>query len=344
MVVVLLALAFRSVPDVLFPLIGLSSALIWTYGVMNLLGAKFTALEVAVAPLVLGLGIDYAIHLQRAYAAIRKEHQNPAEAWLRSCARLSVPLLLAVVTTVAAFLANIISPHCRRWRPSATLLAFRRGLRLCFRHGRCRFPARRRAIGCTVKVGNSSHHHAQDSSIGIVALQQKQQVAVSCLVSDPHLRSIGLWGSLAWKPISISVTFVDPGMEIMDVREDLDTNYDSAGWKLLYILFEPVDGATTIPGDSLFCSSSFRASITDLTSNHDVVGTDERIPSPAYEGPYVVLRDAILRNTTFGEAHNLEVFDGDGDVYVIDQALGCNLVEVFCIPCTKRNCRRCNQR
>jgi predicted RND superfamily exporter protein len=65
----------------------------------------------------------------------------------------------------------------------------------------------------------------------------------------------------------------------------------------------------------------------DLTSNHDVVGTDERIPSPAYEGPYVVLRDAILRNASFGEAHNLEVFDGD--VYVIDSELGVNLGMAF---------------
>jgi predicted RND superfamily exporter protein len=143
-VVILLAIAFRSIPDVLFPLVGLSSALIWTYGVMNLLGAQFTALEVAVAPLVLGLGIDYAIHLQRAYAAIRKEHEDPAEAWLRSCARLSVPLLLAVVTTVAAFLANIISPL----PPLATFgyaLAF--GVVCAFRfcNGHRWFLARRRA-------------------------------------------------------------------------------------------------------------------------------------------------------------------------------------------------------
>ena len=84
--------------------------MIWTYGVLNYLGVRFTALEVAVAPLVLGLGIDYAIHLQRAFSAIRKEQEDPAEAWLRACARLSIPLSLAVVTTVAAFLANVISP------------------------------------------------------------------------------------------------------------------------------------------------------------------------------------------------------------------------------------------
>ena len=66
-VVVLLAIAFRSINDVAFPLIGLSFALVWTYGILNLLGVRFTALEVAVAPLVLGLGIDYAIHLQRLF-------------------------------------------------------------------------------------------------------------------------------------------------------------------------------------------------------------------------------------------------------------------------------------
>ena len=79
-VVVLLAIAFRSINDVAFPLIGLSFALVWTYGVLNLLGVRFTALEVAVAPLVLGLGIDYAIHLQRAFSAISKEVEDPAEA------------------------------------------------------------------------------------------------------------------------------------------------------------------------------------------------------------------------------------------------------------------------
>ena len=109
-VVILLSIAFRSLRGVVFPLIGLSSALIWTYGSLNLIGAQFSALEVAVAPLVLGLGIDYAIHLQRAYVTIREEYPEPAEAWARACTRLGVPLVLAVITTVAAFLANVLSP------------------------------------------------------------------------------------------------------------------------------------------------------------------------------------------------------------------------------------------
>lgn len=322
-VVILLAIAFRSIPDVLFPLVGLSSALIWTYGVMNLLGAQFTALEVAVAPLVLGLGIDYAIHLQRAYAAIRKEHEDPAEAWLRSCARLSVPLLLAVVTTVAAFLANIISPL-----PPLATFGYALALGVV-----CAFVSATVIVGSLHVVVRGFTVKLETQAItmpkivdGIVALQQKQQVAV--LLVAIFISAASVFGAASLETDFDLGDFVDPDMEIMDVREDLNTNYDSAGWKLLYILFEPVDGSTTIPGDAVLLEQ-LQWLHQDLTSNHDVVGTDERIPSPAYEGPYVVLRDAILRNTSFGEAHNLEVFDGDGDVYVIDQGIGCNLVEVF---------------
>ena len=320
-VVILLSIAFRSIPDVLFPLIGLSSALIWTYGVMNLLGAQFTALEVAVAPLVLGLGIDYAIHLQRAYAAIRKEHEDPAEAWLRSCARLSVPLLLAVVTTVAAFLANAISPL----PPLATF-----GYALAFGVV-CAFVSATVVVGSLHVVVRTVAKKQEAKAItmpklvdGIVAMQQKQQVAV--LLVTILISAASMFGAASLETDFDLGDFVDPEMEIMTVRDDLNTNYDSAGWKLVYILLEPIEGESTIPGDALLLEQ-VQGLHADLTSNHDVVGTDERIPSPAYEGPYVVLRDAILRNASFGEAYNLEVFDGD--VYVIDSELGINLGMAF---------------
>ena len=70
-VVAVLALAFRSAIMVAAPLLSLSAALIWTYGTITLLGMKFSILEVAVAPVVLGLGIDYSIHLQRGYEKAR---------------------------------------------------------------------------------------------------------------------------------------------------------------------------------------------------------------------------------------------------------------------------------
>ncbi len=62
-VVALLAIAFRSFMMVAAPLLGLSAALVWTYGIVTLLGMRLSVLEIAVAPVVLGLGIDYSIHM-----------------------------------------------------------------------------------------------------------------------------------------------------------------------------------------------------------------------------------------------------------------------------------------
>ena len=109
-VVLLLALAFRSVRGVAFPLVGLSAALVWTYGGMALSGIQFSILEVAVAPVVLGLGIDYSIHLQRHYNTFRAEGMSASKAWLHGFESLKVALTLGVVTTMAAFVANIVSP------------------------------------------------------------------------------------------------------------------------------------------------------------------------------------------------------------------------------------------
>ena len=109
-VVAVLALAFRSVIMVAAPLLSLSAALIWTYGTITLLGMKFSILEVAVAPVVLGLGIDYSIHLQRGYEKARRSSASAAAAWVQSFDSIRVALMLAVVTTVFAFLSNSFSP------------------------------------------------------------------------------------------------------------------------------------------------------------------------------------------------------------------------------------------
>ena len=113
----------------------------------------------------------------------------------------------------------------------------------------------------------------------------------------------------------------------MDVRDDLSDNYDSAGWKLIYVLFEPSDDNDKITADADLLTE-LRGLHGDLESNHDVVGTDGTFPSPSYEGPYVILRDAVLRDSSFGDEHNLEVFQ-DGGVYVKDYDFPCNLAAAF---------------
>ncbi len=302
-VVLLLFVAFRSIKGVLFPFLSLNVALVWTYGTMNLFGMNFTALEVAVAPLVLGLGIDYAIHLQRALSDIREKVEDTAEAWMRACGKLSVPLTLAVVTTVAAFLANIISPL----PPLATF-----GIALAF-GVICAFLSSTLLIGALHVVFDNGKQSKSMSPLRLtnltkplLQLHKKQQVAV--LLVAIAISGASVVGAMQLETDFDLSDFVNEEMEIMSVRNDINGNYDSAGWKYVYVLMEPVDGGV-IPDDGILLDQ-LRNLHSKLESNHDVVGTDDRYPSPSYEGPYIVLRDAILRDESFGNS-TLEIFAGD---------------------------------
>ena len=321
-VVILLIFTFKSFRDVTFPLVGLTSALIWTYGLLNVVGVEFSALEVAVAPLVLGLGIDYAIHLQRANSTLREQYPDPAESWLRACAKLSIPLSLAVITTVAAFLANLISPL----PPLKTFgIALAMGVICAFLTSTLVVGALHVLIDKNISTKKSKPITLPNITNSIVKVQQKQQVGIFLVVLI--LSGASIFGAASLETNFDLGDFVDSEMEIMDVRQDLAENYDSAGWKLVYILMEPSDDSDFIDADETLLTE-LRGLHSDLESNHDVVGTDGTFPSPSYEGPYVVLRDAILRNSSFGAVHNMEVFQ-NGGVYVKDYNQNCDLAAAF---------------
>ncbi len=300
-VVVLLAISFRSVKGVVFPLVGLSFALIWTYGLLNFAGARFTALEVAVAPLVLGLGIDYSIHLQRRYNAFRSELDDAAESWLASCARLSTPLGLAVVTTVAAFLANIVSPL----PPLETFgIALAVGVISAF-------------INATIVVGalhvvlESSGQNKPAETIRmprlskkLVDLQRSQQAMV--FIVALIISGASIIGAIGLETEFDLTDFLDDDMEIMEVRNQLDTSYKSAGWKVVYVLMEPANSASEIDSDFTLLNE-MRGLHYDLANNHDVVGGGGSDSSPSYEGPYRVLYDAVDNDVLFGERYGLVI-------------------------------------
>jgi len=303
-VVLLLAISFRSVKGVVFPLVGLSSALIWTYGFLNLAGARFTALEVAVAPLVLGLGIDYSIHLQRRYNSFRSEVSDASSAWLGACAKLSTPLGLAVITTVSAFLANIISPL----PPLETFgIALAVGVISAF-------------VNATVVVG--ALHVVLDSSSNdvvnepirmpklaskVVELQRSQQAIV--LIMALIITGAAIVGAMGLETEFDLSDFLDEDMEIMEVRNQLETEYESAGWKVVYVLMEPSTGKVSISDDKSLLTE-MRGLHSDLANNHDIVGGGNSDGSPSYEGPYKVLYDAVDNDKQFGERYGLVISKG----------------------------------
>ncbi len=117
LIILILAVLFRSLADVAFGVAGLVITIVWMNGFAVLLGPEvlgltgpFNQIAVAVPVLLVGLGIDYSVHLNARY---REERERGAASPLASATAVrtvGVALLLATVTTVIGFLSNLATP------------------------------------------------------------------------------------------------------------------------------------------------------------------------------------------------------------------------------------------
>jgi len=105
--VVLLWLTFRHWSYVILPIITLVISVIWTFAFGVLMGITFTAIDVAVVPLVVGLGIDFSVHISRRYQEGINAGNSVEESLLDSQIHTGRALTLAAITTIIAFLSGI---------------------------------------------------------------------------------------------------------------------------------------------------------------------------------------------------------------------------------------------
>ena len=103
----LLWYAFRHWSYVLLPLVTLLLALTWTFSFAGLTGMRLTAIDVAVLPLVAGLGIDFAVHMSRRYQEELALGRRVPEALWEAQWHTGRALALAMLTTVIAFLSGV---------------------------------------------------------------------------------------------------------------------------------------------------------------------------------------------------------------------------------------------
>lgn len=104
-IIVILLISFRKISYVILPLFALSISIIWTFGTMVLLDIPFSTIAVAVVPLLLGLGVDYSVHLSHNYRSELARGKTPAEAIKLSVIEIGTAMFLAMITTVIAFLS-----------------------------------------------------------------------------------------------------------------------------------------------------------------------------------------------------------------------------------------------
>lgn len=110
LVIIILAIIYRNGLDMLFSLLALVFAIIWVYGFGSAMGYTFNPMTTAVPVLIVGLGIDYGIHITMRYREEIKNGKKIRNAVGITITSVGMALLLATVTTVAAFLSNLLSP------------------------------------------------------------------------------------------------------------------------------------------------------------------------------------------------------------------------------------------
>lgn len=116
-VVAALTLAYRDLLDVLLGFVGMLTVLVWTFGLTGWAGIPFTQVFVAIPVLLVGLSIDYAIHVVMRYrehrgGGTRVDGAFPAigPAMTAAVAGVGLAFLWVTTTTAFGFLANFVSP------------------------------------------------------------------------------------------------------------------------------------------------------------------------------------------------------------------------------------------
>ncbi len=107
LIALLLLAAFRSGRMVLVAGLCLAVAAVWLFGIMGYTGLTLNVVNAALLPLLLGSGIDYAIHFLNAYQAARAH--TPEQALARASQQAGGGMILVTMTSVCGLAALLLA-------------------------------------------------------------------------------------------------------------------------------------------------------------------------------------------------------------------------------------------
>jgi len=111
-ILLVLVVAYRDIFDIVLALVGVVVTLVWMGGFMGWAGIGVTQIIIAVPFLLIGLSIDYALHVVMRYREAQAEEPEraPREAMRVGLAGVTVALAATTFTTAVGFLSNTVSP------------------------------------------------------------------------------------------------------------------------------------------------------------------------------------------------------------------------------------------
>ncbi|KXB04856.1 hypothetical protein AKJ48_01250 [candidate division MSBL1 archaeon SCGC-AAA261O19] len=102
-IILILYLAFRRLSDTGLPFLVLGLGAVWMIGVMGLAGIPFTMVYVALVPIILGVGIDYTIHMLNRYYEERGRKLSAGKSAVKSVKTVGIAISLTAITTMIGF-------------------------------------------------------------------------------------------------------------------------------------------------------------------------------------------------------------------------------------------------
>ena len=109
-IVVCLFIAFRNVRSIAISFTALGVGVVWTYGTMGYMDIALNTLNMTIVPLIMGVGIDYAIHMINEFLEHKAKGQSDAEAFEEAGGKAGLAMFIATLTTVLGLIVMMISP------------------------------------------------------------------------------------------------------------------------------------------------------------------------------------------------------------------------------------------
>ena len=109
LMIVALLLVFRHVRWPLLPIPIVFLGIIWTFGAMGFFHIPMGMVTFAAFPIMIGLGIDYAIQFHNRIDEELIKGKSPVEAAISTVNHVAIPVVIAVVVTMAGFISLLSS-------------------------------------------------------------------------------------------------------------------------------------------------------------------------------------------------------------------------------------------
>jgi len=109
LMIVALLITFNHVKWSLLPIPVVFLGVIWSFGAMGLLHIPFTMVSMSAFPVLIGIGIDYAIQFHNRIDEEFAKGGSPVSAVIQTVSHVSIPVMIALIITAMGFVSLLTS-------------------------------------------------------------------------------------------------------------------------------------------------------------------------------------------------------------------------------------------